>query len=284
MRHFRLRQPVYALCVSALLLVLAAASGCGAPPASATATSVPVHGNAIPPNVIVRMASALVPSRAAHTQVTASCQTGEQLIGGGFSASGAFEYDVKIVASYPASATTWTVAIASSPAFILRAEAYCLPASITLGLVIGHASMIPSGHASMTPSGSVSCPPGTVLLSGGFQGDEVFSASRPDGNGWYATTFGFAGTVYDLCASQHVSAGGMVTAPFNPHSSAHNYYPAGASLACPAGQSAISGGFRSGGDLILTSASGGSPFQQWSVTAGGDGDMTLYARCVILTS
>lgn len=276
MRHTRQCQSASALSVSALLLVLAAANGCGAAPASATATSAPVHGNPIPPSVIVRTASAQVPSQAAYTQVSASCQTGEQLIGGGFSASGAFEYEVKIVASYPASATTWTAAAAASPAFTLSAEAYCLPMSITLGLVIG--------HASTTPSGSVSCPPGTVLLSGGFQGDEVFSASRPDGNGWYATTFGSSGTVYDLCASQHVSAGGMVTAPFNPHSSAHNYYPAGATVACPAGQSAISGGFSSGGDLILTSASGGSPFQQWSVTAGGDGDMALYARCVILTS
>ncbi len=272
MPHTRKRQPASALSASALLLVLAFASGCGSVRSSATVTPDPVHGNAIPQSIIVRTASAQVSYQAANTQVSASCRAGEQLIGGGFSASDTFEYDAKIVASYPANATTWTVAAASS-AFSLSAEAYCLPTDTTLGLV--------TSHAPTTPSGSITCPSGTVLLSGGFQGDNVFSASRPDGNGWYATTMGLAGTVYDLCASQHVSAGGIVTASFNPHSSAHSYYPAGDSVICPAGQTATAGGF-SGGDLILTSVSGGSPFKEWSVAAGGDGDLTLYARCAIL--
>ena len=45
----------------------------------------------------------------------------------------------------------------------------------------------------------------------------------------------------------------------------------------------ISGGFGSG-DLVTTSASVGAPYERWNVIAGGDGDLTVYARCVTFTA
>lgn len=122
------------------------------------------------------------------------------------------------------------------------------------------------------------------MLSGGFQGAGPVSTSRLDGNGWYAGLDYSTGLVYALCATQHIGAGSSgAAATFNPHSSAHNYNPASESVTCPIGERASSGGF-SGGSLILSSASAGAPYDTWTITAGGDGDATVYARCVTITT
>ena len=164
------------------------------------------------------------------------------MISGGFSSSDTFEYDAILVASYPSRANTWTAAAAASSTFLLSVQVYCLPASLALGVT--------AVQAPVSPTGSATCPTDTTLLSGGFAGGSPAIRSRPNGNGWYAAgAAGYSGRVYALCASQRVSAGSIVSASFNPHSSAHSYYPAAQSVICPAGQTAISGGF-SGGDLV----------------------------------
>jgi hypothetical protein len=265
MRRSRLFPPGYALTLGALILALASVSGCERPRGGVASAS----------GIITHTVSGWVSSQIPHTELSISCQPGEQMIGGGFSASGSFEYDARIVASYPSNPNTWTVAAASSPAFTLNVEVYCLPVNPALGVIIA--------QALAAPTGSLSCPAGATLLSGGFQGDSPVSASRPDGNGWYvAGASGSNEQVYILCVSQRISEGGVVAASLDPHSSAHNYSPATQSLDCPAGQTATSGGF-SGGGLVLASASKGAPYQSWTVTAGGDGALTLYARCVHLT-
>lgn len=271
---FRPRAPRYAFALSALLAILMCASACGNGRAGVTASPDPAHEGVVSPGITVRSASGHVSSDAPRTAVSAACQAGEQMIGGGYATSDTFEYAAMIAASYPASDTTWTVAALSSPAFDLSVEVYCLRTSFALGVKIV--------HAPAAPDGAVTCPAGTILLSGGFQLDSSSVASRPEGNGWYAGGARSAGQVYALCASQHVSAGSVVSASFDPHSSSRGQQPDGATLPCPAGQTATAGGF-SGGGLIITSASAGAPYVGWSVVAGGDGDVTVYARCVTLT-
>jgi hypothetical protein len=139
-------------------------------------------------------------------------------------------------------------------------------------------------QAAIAPGGSVTCPAGTILLGGGFQGSEVIAASRPEGNGWYASAYRAAGQVYALCASQHVTAGSIARSTYNPHSSSHQYYPGGTKITCPPGQTATSGGFITGGDLVLASESDGAPSTSWSFIAGGDADETFSAVCVNLTA
>lgn len=248
--------------LSIFLLSACASAGSTAPRRAASA--------AAPTAIATRSASVQVPANAPRTEVSATCAPGETLIGGGFSASNTFEYDAMIVASYPASATTWTVAAGSSPAFTLTAEAYCV-------------AIMPGGFAfprrSLDATTRAACPPSMTLLGGGFQGGSSFDASRPDGNGWYAAMSAFTGEVYALCA-ERASGGATITATFNPHSSARGYQPGAARVTCPAGEVVVGGGFNGG--LILTSASAGSPYTSWEVSAGGDSPVTVYARCVTL--
>jgi hypothetical protein len=73
----------------------------------------------------------------------------------------------------------------------------------------------------------------------------------------------------------------VVTTSFNAHSSSHNYDPNGTEVSCPRGRVAVGGGF-AGGDLILASQSLGSSFAGWSVAAGGDAVVTIFAVCALL--
>jgi hypothetical protein len=189
-----------------------------------------------------------------------------------------FEYAAYIEASYPSGTATWTVtAAAPSSYFSLEGQIYCLPESISLGVRVVHVAGAPRATAA--------CPPNTVLLGGGFQSSEPISASRPQGNGWLVPTSdapsGASVQTYALCAAHHVAEGQVVSASFNAHSSSRSYYPASADVTCPSGHIAVGGGF-AGGDLIVGSQSLGQPFTGWSIAAGGDTDVTIFAVCVVL--
>jgi hypothetical protein len=189
-----------------------------------------------------------------------------------------FEYAAYIEASYPSGAATWTVtAAAPSSYFYLEGEIYCLTKSIPLGVRVVHVA----GASRVTAA----CPPNTVLLSGGFKASEPISVSRPQGNGWLAPTSdapsGASVQAYALCAARHVAQGQVVSTSFNAHSSSRGYDPASAGVTCPSGHIAVGGGFASG-DLIVGSQSQGQSFAGWSVTAGGDTDVTIFAVCVLL--
>ena len=206
--------------------------------------------------------------------VSVACKPGEQMLGGGFRSSDLFEYAATIEASYPSSATTWTVT-GSAPAsfFSVEAQVYCFQAKVPLGIYIVRATSIPVAK--------VACPLGTVLLSEGFQGSQSIGVSRPQSNTWMSASAGASDQVYALCAASHVLRGQVVTAVFNPHSSSHGDGPGGGKVVCPAGQVATSGRYE-GGDTILGSYTTGSAFAGWFVVAGGDADMTISAVCVVL--
>ncbi len=206
--------------------------------------------------------------------VSVSCKPGEQMLGGGFISSDLFEYAASIEASYPSSAMTWTVTGSAPFSFFdVEAQVYCFQAKVPLGIHIVRATGIPTAK--------VACPPGTVLLSEGFQRSQSIGVSRPQRNGWMSASAGASIQGYALCAASHVLHGQVVTSVFNPHSSSHSYAPGGSKVVCPAGQVATDGRFE-GENVILESHTTGSAFTGWSVAAGGDADMTISAVCVVL--
>jgi hypothetical protein len=193
------------------------------------------------------------------------------MIGGGFAASDLFEYAAYIEASYPSNATTWTV-MGTAPAsyFDLKAEVYCVSAPVSLDIQ----------RVQGATGGRVACPKGTRLLSGGFQGSQPVAVSYPQQNGWSSPS---SDQVYALCAGQYVTVGPVVTSVFTLHSSGEGYQPGGGSVDCPAGQFAAGGGFASQSALILSSTLSGPHFASWSVGAGGNADVTVYALCAALS-
>lgn len=193
------------------------------------------------------------------------------MLGGGFSSSDLFEYAAYIDASYPSSATTWTVtASAPSSFFEVEADVYCLATAVPL-----HAQIV---RATGATTGKAVCPQGTVLLSGGAQSTQPVSVSHPQGNDWIAASTGASIQVYALCAASHVLRGEMVTSTFNAHSLSHQYTPGSGSVSCPAGQVTTGGGF-DGQDLMLGSQTTAQFFAGWSVTAGGDADVMISVVC-----
>ncbi len=259
MNLFRMKAGGFLLAVSLLLL-----SACGAASPAKTAAA-PLDAQIVSHSASVRV------QVGRPTSVSVSCQPGEQMIGGGFAASNLFEYAAYIEASYPSDAATWTVTgVAPASYFNLAAEVYCLSAPVSLGVQIVHAG---------APGGRIACPQGTILLSGGFQDSSPIAASYPVENGWSSAS---SDQVYALCAGQHVTAGPVVTSAFTIHSSASGYQPGGGGAGCPAGQFAAGGGFASQGALILSSVRSGSPLAGWSVSAGGDSNVTVYALCAAL--
>jgi hypothetical protein len=240
---------------------------------SACGTAAPSGASAAPLGPQLRSYSASVRVQVGQpTSVSASCKSGEQMIGGGFAASDLFEYAAYIEASYPSSASTWTVTGAAPASYFdLAAEVYCVSAPVSLGMQI-----VRGAGAS---GGRVACPRGTRLLSGGFRGSQPVAVSYPQENGWSSAS---SDQVYALCAGQHVTAGPVVTSVFYLHSSETGYQPGGGSTNCPAGQFAAGGGFASQGALILSSALSGPHLAGWSVVAGGDADVTVYALCAAL--
>lgn len=96
--------------------VVALCPACGAPPHKVPSPHLP----------LARYAATATVESGKVTRVSVSCQPGEQVLGGGFSSGGLFEYAAFLEASYPSSPTTWSV-MAFGPTFGLEAEVYCLP-------------------------------------------------------------------------------------------------------------------------------------------------------------
>jgi len=249
-----------------LLIVLILFSACGTTAQSAKTAAPSLDLK------IVRYSASVRVQATQPTPVSASCKPGEQMIGGGFFANDVFEFAAAIDASYPSSPTTWTATGSELASYFdLNVEVYCVSAAIPLGVQI-----VQSQGAA---GGSASCPQGTKLLSGGFQNAQPGEASYPLANGWMSPG---SERVYALCASQHLQSSAVVTSMFNAHSSSQSYQPGGGRVTCPAGQIATGGGFDSHGDLVLASNLDVPPHIGWSIEAGGDGAVMVYALCGVL--
>ncbi|HEX9036502.1 MAG TPA: hypothetical protein VF808_05875 [Ktedonobacterales bacterium] len=240
-----------ALVVAMALGVPFAASACGRAPELAHTGS-----SASAPVIRVAGASARIPDSASSTAVSASCHPGEQLIGGGFSASDIFEFDALITASYPSDPHTWTAVAGHSAEFALTVEAYCLVAHPDLGVTIIHSS-----------AGQPACPTREAALGSGF-------AEQPPTLGPNVTV-----TTYVLCATRLRDASVTVQTEYNPHSSSHSYAPGSVTLTCPPGRIAIGGDAGAGGNWLLASSSAGPPYSGWVMAFGGDSDQSPSATC-----
>lgn len=200
--------------------------------------------------VIERIATTTVQVQGTAT-VTAKCLQGEQLVSGGYVVP-VVPGNIRVVESYPSSASTWTVTAVDygSVSRAVNAFAYCLQASFSIGVVIpaGGTTSIAAGTSN---SASAVCPSGGVATGGGFRlapgAPAYVIASEPvPTSGWkiaaYAQSAPVTALAFVVCATTNVVA-------------THAAYPAttfsvapgsggGASIAgCPAGQEITGGGF-----------------------------------------
>lgn len=206
--------------------------------------------------------------------LTVSCDTGEQLLSGGFSGY-AFEGAVYVVESYPSASDTWTVTVdnTSAPSSVqITASVYCLQANYSLASTIVHASSSGSG---MTVA---NCPAGSTLLSGGYAGTIRPTTSSPVTNGWQSDE----ANVYAVCATQNAGAVSIASATFTTPS---NSTSSGAMATCSVEQLATGGGFSGvaagGGTPIISSQETSTG---WSVAVEGSqysqATVTVWAVCL----
>ncbi|GHO94973.1 hypothetical protein KSF_050210 [Reticulibacter mediterranei] len=205
--------------------------------------------------------------------LTASCESGEQMLSGGFSGD-AFEGAVKVVESYPSAPNTWTVTVDNSiaPSWVqMTVSVYCLQASSSIGTTIVHATQSTAGTQILA------CPRGSVLLSGGYTGTAQPSISKPDANSWQSN----AATVYAMCARRHVTASSVATAALTtPPVEAE----AGATATCASNQLATGGGFSVDSGSVRPIVSSQDTTTGWSVAVAGSPygsptTMTISAVC-----
>jgi hypothetical protein len=178
--------------------------------------------------------------------VGATCPSGEQLIGGGFTAA-IGTGPVAVTDSYPSSPNTWTVTAHSGPGVSgsLVAVAYCFTTpnvQLSLSTVIGNTivnsppSPIPAQLTFVAP-GTATCPRGSVLTGGGYhevvpvasqaytpyvstEGPSPNSTGQPTG---WQTTLTYVdtvtaptATVFAICARSYFTQGTIVTANIAP--------------------------------------------------------------------
>jgi hypothetical protein len=196
--------------------------------------------------LVVRSASGAGRGGAALT-VSASCQGGEQMLGGGYNISGS-DHASSAQSSYPSGPATWMVSTvgAGSATFELQTYVGCLHANYSLGIqIVPTTFAVTAGGASQPLSAACA---GGVVTGGGAHitgSGALLADSAPTSGlkGWnVVATAGSSsakGTAYALCATHNLDAGPSTSRAFTISSNNDN----GADLACAAGQWLTSGGF-----------------------------------------
>jgi hypothetical protein len=212
------------------------ATSTAVPSATATATPAPQA------NVIGQFSNAVAVGTNTTGTASATCPSGEPLLGGGFiarldDANG--EDGIVPDESYPSSGTTWKVSVTTSASGVhLTAIAVCLKANFAATTTSAHAT---NGGGNTT----VACPNGSALTGGGFRsGGGTNAGSQPNGNGWKILTgipFGGSAspTVYAVCATQGLKAAGVKTATKTVTDGTVTVLGA----SCSAGQYPVGGGY-----------------------------------------
>ena len=107
----------------------------------------------------------------ALSTATASCPAGKQAVGGGFSAPLSASISLFVTSSFRSAPNAWTVTGRRQGGSVAAtAFAYCRNANKTVTDVTATGT-VPSG-AGQVGTATASCPPGTQLISGGFQIDQ----------------------------------------------------------------------------------------------------------------
>lgn len=173
---------------------------------------------------------------------SATCPSGQQLIGGGFFADVAPGL-VAVTEDYPSSSNTWTVTaqVGQKTSGALIAVAYCFTTpNVSLRLLTVTGNTIASPRSPSLPAqleivatGNAVCPAGSVLTGGGYRSQgldaataETFnsyiSAEGPSPNsggqpvGWqttltYPITASPTATVFAICAGSYFTQGKIVS-------------------------------------------------------------------------
>jgi len=196
--------------------------------------------------LVVRSASGAARAGAALT-VSASCQGGEQMLGGGYNI-GSSNHGYSAASSYPSSPTTWTVSAVAAGPDSLELQTYvgCLNANYSLGIQIVPVTFAVAAGSAPQPA-SAACTDGVVTGGGAHitGSGAVLAESAPAAGlkGWNvvatAGSGGTKGTAYALCAVHNLNAAPSTSRTFSIPSNSDK----SADLACAANQWLTSGGF-----------------------------------------
>jgi hypothetical protein len=205
-------------------------------PPTATATSAPTAQA----SVIAVTSSIVTVGANSSGSATASCPSGEPLLGGGFIVEeGNDNTGISPDDSYPSSSSTWKVTASTlANSMDVRAIAVCLKANFTVTMQTAQTS---NGGGTTTAT----CPSGSVVTGGGFtSGGGTNAASQPKGNAWQVVTgitFGGSAnpTAYARCATQGLKAAGIKT----KSKTAPNGSTVSNGAACSSGQYPVGGGY-----------------------------------------
>ncbi len=286
-------RPIAGLALAACVLL-----ACG------TSTSVVTSNTAVPtktstPAPSAQMTAVTVVQSVANSgasgpvTATASCPSGQVMLSGGYALTGGANVQPAAVQEdYPASTSAWTVTVLNTTvggSLTLTVYADCPHANFAVTTqIVANPQTVPNDASLHTLSAM--CPAGTSVTGGGYR-DSGFG-SGPTGNGWQATYIPrgenppATARLYAVCASSALQA----AAPATTTQPVAQGATGSATVACPAGQLQVGGGYGySGTPSFAYTDAPTSGFAGWQIQLadqgipggpGGAGTLTASAVCM----
>lgn len=205
-------------------------------------------------DTVVRYNSVSHIAQGSAGSTSASCVSGEQMLGGGYYVEDTNEI-YTADASYPSAQNTWTATIFNNSTATMNLWAYaiCLQANFAASVQIVHTSQSLTAGAADTAV-SVTCPGGIASSGGGYQAAtpspsglaNVFvDGSQGYPGGWRANIWprftNVTFTTYALCPTLNLTGGNINQQAITVPASGSNQ----TSLGCASGQVLTGGGFAS---------------------------------------
>jgi hypothetical protein len=205
------------------------------------------------------------------------------MVGGGFAGG-------VVSASYPSAPNSWTVTEGLQPDVTtpLTAYAVCLNVAYSLDM-----KLVSKNAAGSVNGVTIPCPAGSAMTGGGFKMTPDSGAvmqSIPQTNGWrLLTSFDSdQGTIFALCAQQHVAEALAQKASITSTTGSHGH----GAIECDPGQVLTSGGFEAAGLKGPVTQSAPTPDGlEWEITGivsgsandSGEFPVNDWAVCVTLS-
>ena len=267
-----------------LALGASALAGCASGSSGVTTTSPTATAVAAP--VFALQQGTTTASSAAAGVSTATCPAGSTMVGGGFANKGKTSWTID--ASYPSSATSWSVHFHTAAASASPAEVVATALCMTFGRAL-QTTIVSGAPGFLNPNVTLpdaTCPSGSTLLSGGYfytnQGTQGPAASYPASAATWRVVADSEpapggltqGTVYALCGHGALGQPAVITNAAGQSGASVIAYQTG----CPSGDFATAGGFNGGpAALLLTGPAPTSGYTTWAATSGAK--VTAYALC-----
>jgi hypothetical protein len=229
--------------------------------------------------------------------VSASCNSGEQMVGGGYNISSA-NHAYSPYANVPASASTWTTVVKATgvASYTLQTYVYCLKANYPLAIKIVTTDADVDKGASQTVNAT--CPAGSVVTGGGYLfsvQSGVASTSAPVSGlgGWTLVATGTSDAlkarVFALCATRNLAVAPDATLQFNIFSQNDSGQQ---SIACKSSDQWLLGGGYSvndasaNGKIVYELDAAQNDFSSWfvqgrNVDPASPHRVTLWGVCVL---